>query len=225
MGIFSRFKDIISANLNSMLDKAEDPEKMIRLMVREMEETLVELKASCASAMAARASVARDLDALSAKVGTWEERARLAVSKGRDDLAREALAEKKRLARRIESLDEELGQADALVGQAQEDIAALEAKLASAREKQRMLVQRHGRAEHRTRCRRRIQAAESSDAFLRFDRFEREIERMEAEAEVEGLSRGKRSDLEDEFRQLERDEDVERELSSIKRDLEREPRA
>lgn len=219
MGIFSRFKDIVSANLNSMLDKAENPEKMIRLMVREMEETLVELKASCAAAMAARASVVRDLDALSAKVGTWEERARLAVSKGRDDLAREALAEKKRLARRIESLDEELAQADALVGQAQEDIAALEAKLASAREKQRMLVQRHGRAENRTRCRRRIQAAESSDAFLRFDRFEREIERMEAEAEVEGLPRGKRPDLEDEFRQLERDEDVERELSDIKRDV------
>ena len=93
MGIFTRFKDIVSANLNSMLDKAEDPEKLIRLMIREMEETLVELKAACAGNMAGVARIRRELEAARARVATWDDRARLAVDRGRDDLAREALVE------------------------------------------------------------------------------------------------------------------------------------
>jgi len=210
MGIFSRFKDIVSANLNSMLDHAEE----IRLMIREMEETLVELKAGCAQAMAARAAVARDMDGIVSRVAVWEDRARLAVAKGRDDMAREALSEKKRLAGRELALKEELAQAEALVAQAREDIAKLEDKLGSAKEKQRLLVQRSHRAEQRTRCGRQIRKADSSDAFRRFECLEREIERKEATAELEGPNR--RPDLESRFRDLERDEEIEAELARIK---------
>ncbi|EPR41820.1 phage shock protein A, PspA [Desulfovibrio sp. X2] len=218
MGIFSRFKDIVSANLNAMLDHAEDPDKMIRLMIREMEDTLVELKAACAAAMAERATTARNLDSLSGRVDAWSERARLAVAKGRDELAREALAEKKRLAARAASLEDELAQADTLVAQAQDDIGRLEDKLAQAREKQKSLVARHHRAEQRTRCRRRLREADSSDAVRRFETLERKIERMEAAAEVEDPDR-RRPGLESAFRELERDEDVEAELAALKKEL------
>lgn len=214
MGIFSRFKDIVSANLNSMLDHAEDPDKMIRLMIREMEETLVELKANCAQAMATRSAVARDLDGLASRLAVWEDRARLAVAKGRDDMAREALTERKRLAGREQALKEELAQAESLVSQARDDIAKLEDKLSGAREKQRLLVQRSHRAEQRTRCRRQLRKADSSDAFRRFESLEREIERKEAAADLEGPNR--RPDLEARFRDLERDEEVETELARIK---------
>lgn len=217
MGIFSRFKDIVSANLSAMLDRAEDPDKLIRLMIREMEETLVELKANCAQAMAARAAVARDLDGLSGRAATWGDRAKLAVDKGRDDMAREALAEKKRLAARAEALRGELAQAEALVAQAREDIARLEDKLTGAREKQRLLVQRARRAESRANCGRTLCEADSSDAFRRFESLEREIERKEALADLAAPSRDSRApDLEARFRDLERDDEIEAELARLK---------
>ncbi len=219
MGIFSRFKDIVSANLSAMLDRAEDPDKLIRLMIREMEETLVELKANCAQAMAVRAAVARDVDGLAARAAAWEERARLAVAKGRDDMAREALAEKRRLLDRGGTLRRELSQAGELVEQAREDIARLEDKLAGAREKQRLLVQRDRRAEDRTRCRRQLRAADSADAMRRFESLEQRIERKEALAELEGSGPDgdrRAPGLEERFRALERDEEIEAELARLK---------
>ncbi|WP_029897395.1 PspA/IM30 family protein [Desulfohalovibrio reitneri] len=213
MGIFSRFKDIVSANISHMLDRAEDPEKMIRLMIREMEETLVEIKANTAKAMADRATLARRVEELSGRAATWAERARLAVAKGRDDLAREALAEKKRLNQRLEAVREELDEADALVAQAQEDIAQLEDKLRTAREKRRSLGQRHKRATDRSRCRREMRKADSSRAAERFERYQQNIERMEADAEMAAPPAG--TDLEDAFRELE-DSDVEEELTRLK---------
>jgi len=104
MGIFTRFRDIISANINAMLDRAEDPEKLIKLMIREMEDTLVEIKASCAGVMASRRKVERQLEDIDIRSKHWEEKAELAVSKGRDDLAREALMEKRKYTRRQEAL-------------------------------------------------------------------------------------------------------------------------
>src|SRR5690606_39606241 len=104
MGIFTRFKDIVSSNINAMLDKAEDPEKMIRLMVQEMEDTLVELKASCAGAMATKSKVSRAAEANASRVADWESKARLALTKGREDLAKEALAEKRVFAEESERL-------------------------------------------------------------------------------------------------------------------------
>jgi phage shock protein A len=96
MGIFTRFRDIVSSNINTMLDRAEDPEKLIKLMIREMEDTLIEIKAACAGVMASSKKVQRQLDEIADRVKYWEDKAGLAVSKKRDDLAREALLEKRR---------------------------------------------------------------------------------------------------------------------------------
>lgn len=214
MGVFSRFKDIVGANLNALLDRAEDPRKMIRLMVREMEETLVELKAACAKTMAERKNLERERSAVQVGADKWAARADLAVAKGRDDLAREALVEKSGFARRLDGLDQEAAHLDALVEQAREDIGRLEDKLRSARDKQRLLEQRHARATQRRRAGNTLTRAESSDALLRFDGFESRIERMEAEAELAAPS--KRPNLEDEFALLEKEDSIEDELAALK---------
>ena len=141
MGIFTRFRDIISSNISSMLDKAEDPEKLIKLMIREMEDTLVEIKASCAGTMANSKKVQRQLDEIQSRAGYWTEKAALAINRGRDDLAREALVEKRRCSEKVNALELELIEHNNLVEQYQEDILLLEDKLQTAREKQRMLLQ------------------------------------------------------------------------------------
>src|SRR5512136_2809831 len=114
MGIFTRFRDIVNSNINAMLDKAEDPEKLIKLMIREMEDTLVELKASCAGVMAGSKKIERNISEVKARVEYWAEKAPLAVSKGRDDLAREALIQKKKYAERVTALEAELKEHEAL---------------------------------------------------------------------------------------------------------------
>jgi len=214
MGIFTRFRDIISSNINAMLDKAEDPEKLIKLMIREMEDTLVEIKASCAGVMASMKKTQRQLDEVQARITYWEERAALAVRKGRDDLAREALLEKRRYGERVGSLEEELSEHNMLVEQYQEDISQLEAKLNSARDKQRMLQQRHIHVRRKMRAQEDIRRMETSDAIFRFEEFEHRIERMEAEADM--VNFGRRQTLQGELDSLLVDEDIERELEGIK---------
>lgn len=214
MGIFTRFRDIVSSNINAMLDKAEDPEKLIKLMIQEMEDTLVELKAGCASVMANRKKVNRQLEEMRTLSDHWERRAALAVSKGRDDLAREALVEKRRYLRVAEALDREYADHNALVEQYQDDIRQLEDKLGSAREKQRMLMQRHIRARKRMRAQKEIRRMDSAEAVLKFEDLEKRIDRMEAEADL--VNFGKKSTLEEEFDKLQVDEEIEKELRAIK---------
>ena len=215
MGIFTRFRDIVSANINAMLDKAEDPEKLIKLMIREMEDTLVELKASCAGVMADRKKVDRQLEELDSRVKYWAERAGLAVNKGRDDLAREALMEKHRYVSRKESLENEIVELDGLVDQYQGDIRQLEEKLKSARNKQRLLVQRHIHAKRKIRAQEDIRRMDSSDVIVKFDELENRIERMEVDGEL--INFGKKPSLEEEFEKLAVDEDIEKELQALKR--------
>lgn len=214
MGVFSRFKDIVSSNLNSILDRAEDPKKMIRLMIQEMEETLIEMKSSCAETMASRARVGREMDVAASAASRWEERAALAVDKGRDDLAREALMEKSAMLERVDSLRDEAEALENVVQAARADIQRLEDKLESAKEKQRVLAARHKRAGESIRAGRQIKNAESNEAIMRFDKFESRIERLEAEAELTHI-KGEPS-LEREFESLERDESLERELAELK---------
>ncbi|MBT8372561.1 MAG: PspA/IM30 family protein, partial [Deltaproteobacteria bacterium] len=140
MGIFTRFRDIVSSNINSMLDKAEDPEKLIKLMIREMEDTLIEMKAACAGVIASRKKLERRLDNVAVRKDQWQARANLAVDRGRDDLAREALNEKRRFTDLADSLQAELLEHEDMVTKYQDDIRLLENKLSSAREKQRMLI-------------------------------------------------------------------------------------
>jgi len=220
MGIFSRFRDIVNSNISAMLDKAEDPEKLIKLMIREMEDTLVEIKASCAGVMANSKKSQRQMEEVRSRGKYWEERATLAVTKSRDDLAREALVEKRRYADRAEALLQESIKLDALVEQYQDDIRQLEEKLESAREKQRILVQRHIRANGKKRAQEEIRRFDSSEAILKFENFENRIERMEAEADL--VNFGRKPSQEAEWEGLLVDEEIEKELESLKSSLAKE---
>lgn len=214
MGIFTRFRDIISSNLNAMLDKAEDPEKLIKMIIREMEDTLVEIKASCAGAMASKKKAQRDLAEVQARATEWGGKAQLAVDKGREDLAREALLEKRRFTERADAIEKELAQSDALVEQYQQDILQLEDKLSSAREKQRILVQRHIHAQRKKKAQDEIRRVDSADAMARFDNFQQRVDRMEAEADL--VNFGRKPTLDDEFDKLTGDEELEKELADLK---------
>ncbi len=214
MGIFTRFSDIISANINSMLDKAEDPEKMIKLMIHEMEDTLIELKSSCAGVIAGRKKVERKLDEMQGKLDLWAERANLAVAKGRDNLAREALIEKRRFATVTAALESELAEYGGLITQYQEDICELESKLNNAKEKKRVLVQRHKRATGKKRAQEEIRRSSNSDTMGRFEKLESRIEQMEAEADLVNMPN--RSTVEEEFDNLASDDEIENELARIK---------
>ncbi len=191
MGIFTRFRDIVSANINAMLDRAEDPEKLIKLMIREMEDTLVELKSACAGTIASRKKVSRQLEGIQDKEAFWDQKAALAVSKGRDNLARQALLEKRRFTQRAEVVEQDLDELLSFVGQYQDDIQELETKLRSAREKQRLLVQRHIRAQRKKKAHEEIRRMDSAQVMQKFDEMESNIERMEAEADL--VNYGKKS--------------------------------
>jgi phage shock protein A len=214
MGIFTRFRDIVSSNINSMLDKAEDPEKLIKLMIREMEDTLIELKASCAGVIAGRKKLQRRLNEVNTRAEQWQIRANLAVDKGRDDLAREALSEKRRFTETVDALAGELLEHEDIVKQYHADITLLEDKLRKAREKQRLLVQRHVHARKKRRAQEEIRRMDSFESIARFDDLENRIERMEAEADL--VNFGKKPTIEEEFDNLIMDDDIEKELLALK---------
>jgi phage shock protein A len=214
MGIFTRTRDIIGSNVNSILDRAENPEKMVRMMAREMEETVAEVKASCAGALATKRDVQRELDAVRDRAVVWGNRAQLAVEKGRDDLAREALLEKRRLTERTEALEREAAESDDLIRHYESDIAELQDKLKLVHEKQRMLVQRHTRAQQKHRAQRNLRKLDTSNAMMRFDAFESRVERMESEADL--VNFGRKPTLEEEFTSLGKDEGIEQELAELK---------
>ncbi len=214
MGIFTRFRDIVSSNINAMLDRAEDPEKMIKLMIREMEDTLIELKSSCAGVIAARKKLHRRLTEVEERRDMWAQRAELAVNKGRDGLAREALVEKRRFTEVGESIGKEIEGHDGLITQYHEDIRELEIKLNSAKEKKRILIQRHRKAQNKRRAQEDIRRMDSADTMARFDHLENRIERMEAEADM--VNYGKEETLEDEFDSLKSDDEIEKELAKLK---------
>jgi phage shock protein A len=214
MGIFTRFRDIIGSNINSMLDRAEDPEKLIRLMIQEMEDTLIELKVACAGVMAQGKKVERRLRESEKRVGYWKDKAGLAVTRGRDDLAREALIEKRRYSQSAESLANELVENDALLAQYKDDIRQLEEKLKTAREKERLLVQRHIHAARKKRAQEEMLRMDSADAIFKFEELEQRIEHMEAEADL--VNFGRQPTLQDELERLALDEDIETELKAIK---------
>jgi phage shock protein A len=214
MGIFTRVRDIITSNVNAMLEKAEDPEKLIKLMIREMEDTLVEVKASCAGAMATKKRLQRELAELRSRGDEWARRAQVAVDKDRDDLAREALTEKRRYVERAKVLEDELVQCEALVEQYQSDIMQLEDKLAAVREKQRLLAQRQIRAEHKKRTQSNLRKADTTAAVTKFENLEYRIERLEAEGDL--VNFGRKPAIDEEFARLEGDEDIEAELEKLR---------
>ena len=215
MGIFTRFRDIVSANINSMLDRAEDPEKMVSMMIREMEDTLVEIKSSCAGIMAESKKIQRQLNQIDSRASYWEDKARLAIEKKRDDLAKEALLEKRRFVDTKLRLELDLEDHQHLISQYQEDIHQLEEKLQAARDKKRMLVQRHIHALHKKQAQKEIRRADSTEAVLKFDEIEDRIEHMEAEAEM--INYGQKPSLQAELEKLEIEAEIENELQALKK--------
>lgn len=213
MGVFSRFMDIVNANINALLDKAEDPEKMIKLMMQEMEDTLIELKSSCAGKMASKAKLDRNRSDLESLVSRWMSRAEIALAKGREDLAREALVEKRRAQDDLARMEEESARYADMIGKSKEDIGRLEDKLQSLRQKHQVIVERAARAREEQAANDTIRKASDAAAFSRFDHMEQQVDRMEASA-----SMGKpRADLDSKFADLEELDDIEAELEQLRK--------
>jgi phage shock protein A len=217
MGIFSRLADIINANLNSVLDRAEDPEKMIRQMIHEMEDTLVEVRANAARMIADRKGLERRRGRLDQALGEWQRKAELALSKEREDLARAALTEKAKIARDLKDLDDELVHLDDALTKYEDDIGKLEAKLREAKAKQKVIVARQATATSRLKVRRQVHDQRIDDAMVRFEQMERRLDA--AESEVEAFDLGRAKTLADEINDLAANAVVEEELRELKSKL------
>ena len=213
MGIFSRFQDIINANINSLLDRAEDPEKMIRLMIQEMEETLIEVRSTSAKVLADKTTLERRMAALEKEADTWEEKAALALLKDREDLARAALAEQSAANETLEIAKEELLALDSHVLDLNSEVAQLQQKLNDAKAKQKSMLAREQTARSKLEIRRRFNRDKLNEAFEKFERYERKMDDMEAE--VESYDIGSK-DLADEIQDLARDEKVDQALEQLK---------
>jgi phage shock protein A len=215
MGIFTRFSDIVNSNINAILDKAEDPEKIVRLMIQEMEDTLVEVRSAAARSIADKKDLNRKLETLDRELEDWDEKAELAVRKGRDDLAKAALVEKSRVAQAAEVLKQDYVAVDEGLSKLNEDIARLEAKLEDAKARQKALLARHKTANSRLAARKKIHDYKIDDALVRFEQYTRRID--DVEGRVEAYDLGLPKDLKHEFASLEAEESVAEELEALKK--------
>lgn len=213
MGIFSRISEIVNSNINAMLDKAENPEKMVKLMITEMEDTLIEIKSAAAEVVAERIRIERGAKSQRAKANEWESKAALALGKNREDLAREAVEQKLEYEAQANALEGKQAELDKLVAQYQSDVSRLEEKLDSAKRRQRVLIASHKSAANRRRVEEQIYQVNTSGAFARFDQYEQKIDRFKAEAEVYQASN---NTLEKKFQELENENSVNKELERIK---------
>ncbi len=221
MGIFSRLGDIINANLNSLLEKAEDPEKILRLMIQEMEDTLVEVRSAAAKCIAEKKERQRLIDRLERTQSEWSGKAELAMSREREDLARAALAQKTAMGDRIEAVREELRLLEEQMEKYNSDIGKLQAKLEDARGRQRAIVMRHKSASTQLKAKRQIHNEKIDEMLHRFDSAERRIDSIESEAEALDMGRNQEKRLSEEIDQLEQDERVDAELDALKKRLSR----
>ena len=215
MGIFSRTRDIIAANVTDLLDKAEDPAKMIRMIILEMEETLVEVRASAARTIADQKEMRRHIAKLEALQDSWTEKAELALSKDREDLAKAALVEKQKAGDMAEQLKGEIGALDEALKASEEDINKLQSKLREARARQNSIMTRLESAQNRARMREMYAGQRMEDAFSRFDLMERRVALAEGRAEAAGLGSAPKT-LEEEIAELRASEKVEAELAAMK---------
>lgn len=225
MGVFSRFMDIINSNINAILDNAEDPEKMVKLMINEMEDTIIEIKTNCAASIGAESTARRKAAELQGLVDRWQKRAELAISKGRDDLAREALLEKKRLAAELERLNAECDRYDQLVKKYKADIEKLEEKLESARTKYKTMREQAAKdAEARRNSKSQgpytytynwSSRNRDADPLDRFSKMEEHIDRMSERKNQSAEDK----DKEIRFKDLEEQEEIESELEKLKKNM------
>jgi len=214
MGIFTRFSDIVNSNINAILDKAEDPEKIVRLMIQEMEDTLVEVRSAAARSIADKKDLNRKIEALDREKTDWEDKAELAIRKGREDLAKAALVEKSRASSAVDVLKEDYLAVDDGLAKLNEDIARLESKLEDAKTRQKALLARHKTASSRLAARKKIHDYKIDDAMVRFEAYTRRID--DVEGRVEAYDLGLPKDLNHEFASLEAEESVNKELNALK---------
>nr|WP_136249906.1 phage shock protein PspA [Ningiella ruwaisensis] len=216
MGIFSRFTDIINSNINALLDKAEDPEKMVRLIIQEMEDTLVEVRSASAKTIAAKKDVTHQINKLKAEANDWESKAELALSKDREDLARAALQEKSKANEAAESLQHELQIIEEELSKLQSETSQLQDKLADAKSRQKTIIMRQNTVSSRLQVKKRLDSGTVDAAMGKFEQFERKIDDLESQ--VESYDVGKRS-LKDEFADLESDGKIDDELAALKKKM------
>ena len=214
MGIFTRFSDIVNSNINAILDKAEDPEKIVRLMIQEMEDTLVEVRSAAARSIADKKDLNRKIESFDRERDDWDDKAELAMRKGREDLAKAALVEKSRVASAVELLKEDYVAVDDGLAKLNEDIARLESKLEDAKTRQKSLLARHKTASSRLAARKKIHDYKIDDAMVRFEQYTRRID--DVEGRVEAYDLGLPKDLNHEFASLEAEESVKKELDALK---------
>jgi phage shock protein A len=214
MAILGRTRDLVKANLNSLVEKAENPEKLISLMVHEVEDALTELKSGCAGAMAAEKRVQSEWTAALDAVEDWGRRAERALNKGREDLARKALIERRRQRERALSLENELEEIRSAVSACREETDKVQRKLEEARDKRRMFVERQVHARDNKRAQPGIRRFDAADLARKLARFEGRIERMGIHADR--FSPGGKRPLHDEIARLEADSEIERELDELK---------
>ena len=219
MGIFSRTRDIVAANFADLLEKAEDPAKMIRMIILEMEETLVEVRASAARTIADQKEMRRHIMKLDQLQDSWTEKAELALSKDREDLAKAALVERQKAADMAEQLKIEVGVLDDALRASEEDIAKLQKKLTEARGKQANVQTRLESANNRYRLREMYAGPKTNEAFSRFDQLERRVDDAEGRAEAMGL--GAIKTLDDEINELRASDKVDAELAALKMRLQK----
>ena len=213
MGIFSRFTDIVNSNINALLDKAEDPEKMVRLIIQEMEDTLVEVRSASAKTLANKKEIVSQINKYESDVAEWQGKAELALSKDREDLARAALQEKKKSAEAAESLSKELSVVDEQISKLQDEIGQLQDKLADAKTRQKAIIMRQKTASSRLDVKRTLDGTKVDNAMGRFEQYERKIDDLDSQVDAYDL--GKKT-LNDEFAELESGDKIDEELAALK---------
>jgi phage shock protein A len=215
MGVFSRLGDIVNANINALLDRAEDPEKIVRLIVQEMEDTLVEVRSAAARSIAEKKELSRRLERVRAAQADWQAKAELAIRHGRDDLAKAALSARTEAVQAATQLEAEIVSLDEALAKTGEDLERLQVKLDEAKVKQKAIVLRQRTAQDRVRLRTQLHDGRIDDALARYDQIQRKIDALEGQIEAFDVGRGGRS-LAQEFAELETQSAVERELAELK---------
>ena len=213
MSIFSRMTDIVNSNLNALLDKAEDPEKMVRLIIQEMEETLVEVRSTSARAIADRKDLQRRAQWQQEEASEWQRKAEIAVTKGRDDLAKGALAEARKCTDQAETLNGELELLAVTLSKLGDDVSALQEKIKDAKARQNAIIVRGKAAHSRLDVRRTLSDHNIDDAIIRFEQYERKMDDLEGQVEAYDLGQ---KTLADEITELEGDEELDAMLSDLK---------
>ena len=216
MGIFSRFSDIVNSNINALLDKAEDPEKMVRQIIQEMEDTLVEVRSTSAKTIAEKKELQRVVARLEAEVAEWQAKAELALTKDREDLARAALAERQKAAEQALTVNAEIANLDNHISKLQDEVGQLQEKLADAKARQKAILMRQKTVASRLEVRKTLDSSRLHDAMHKFERYEQKIDSLEAQ--VESYDLGKKT-LRDEFAELAAQEKIDSELAALKAKL------